>query len=121
VSSLLNDERPTQALQKSSVGLLPGQNCTGTLPSVASCHGTIVGSVTLNDQNFVGVATLWFGNRAVALDDLVIANDPLKPFVKLNSASWINDRGDIVALGTDSRQPQAPSNVYFLQRIDDEG
>jgi probable HAF family extracellular repeat protein len=104
--------------------LLPPLAQGGTQTSDAAAinnRGMIVGSVTLNDQNFAQVATLWRGKRAVALDDLVIANDPLKPFVKLNSASWINDRGDIVALGTDSRQPQASSNVYFLQRIDDEG
>jgi probable HAF family extracellular repeat protein len=100
--------------------LAPGETQTSDAAAINE-RGMIVGSVILNDQNFAEVATLWLGDRALALDDLVIANDPLKPFVKLTSASWINDHGDIVALGTDSRQPQAPSNVYFLQRIDDEG
>lgn len=106
--------------QDGSWTLLPPLASGGTQISDASAineRGMMVGSVTLSDQNFAQVATLWLGNRAVALDDLVVANDPLKPFVKLNSASWINDRGDIVALGTDSCQPQALSNVYFLQRI----
>lgn len=39
----------------------------------------------------------------VELDSLVRADDPLKPFVHLLFAGQINDRGDIVATGVDSR------------------
>jgi probable HAF family extracellular repeat protein len=97
--------------------LVPGETQQSDAAAINEL-GMIVGFVTLSEQNFAQVATLWLDGSARALDDLVIASDPLKPFVKLNSASWINDRGDIVALGTDSRQPQAPSNVYFLKRLD---
>ena len=97
--------------------LAPGES-QGSDASAINDRGMIVGTVTLSGQNS-SVATLWLGNRVAALDDLVVANDPLKPFVKLTSASWINDRGDIVALGTDSRQPQVPSSAYFLQRLED--
>jgi probable HAF family extracellular repeat protein len=37
------------------------------------------------------------------LNDLVDPTDPLKPYVLLSSAEAINDAGDIMAFGTDSR------------------
>jgi hypothetical protein len=62
-------------------------------------------------------ATLWLGTHVVELDRLVRADDPLKPFVHLTSAESINDRGDIVASGVDSRAPEART-VYFLTLFD---
>lgn len=74
--------------------------------------GVIVGSTTLSQPVFHSTATLWWGNRVVELDSLVRASDPLKPFVHLLYAHQINDRGDIVATGVDSRTNA--QIVYFM-------
>jgi probable HAF family extracellular repeat protein len=64
--------------------------------------GVIVGSTT-QLPDFRSTATLWWGSHVVELDRLVRADDPLKPFVHLQFGEQINDRGDIVATGVDSR------------------
>jgi probable HAF family extracellular repeat protein len=74
--------------------------------------GMAVGSTTLS-PDFRQTATLWWGNQAVELDSLVRADDPLKPFVHLTFAGQINDRGDIVATGIDSRTNLRI--VYFMR------
>ena len=61
-------------------------------------------------------ATLWFNGHAFVLENLVSASDPLKPFVRLDSASFVNLRGDILALGVDSRG-SAESKWYFLRLV----
>ncbi len=55
-----------------------------------------------------GNAFLWRndGNGTRNLNDLIDPADPLKPYVVLYWASGINDAGDIVADGTDSRTSQ---------------
>jgi probable HAF family extracellular repeat protein len=82
--------------------------------------GTMIGSTTLTGgDTSVRHATLWQGSRALILDDLVVASDPLKPFVRLTFAQWLNDRGDIITFGTDSRKPNTGETIYFLRRVDD--
>jgi probable HAF family extracellular repeat protein len=80
-------------------------------------RGEIAGGTTITGDNFASLATLWADGRALVINDLVVANDPLKPFVSLTSALMINDRGDIVSLGDDSRSPPTSSIRYFLQRV----
>jgi hypothetical protein len=75
----------------------------------------IVGSTSLS-PDFRSTATLWWGNHVVELDALVRAEDPLKPFVHLLFGEQINDRGDIVATGLDSRTNQRV--VYFMTLFD---
>jgi probable HAF family extracellular repeat protein len=82
--------------------------------------GIMVGSTMLFPSNdSVQRATLWQGGRALILDDLVVARDPLKSFVRLTFAQEINDRGDIIVRGVDSRTP-ASDAIYFLRRLDDD-
>lgn len=80
--------------------------------------GVIVGGTALPRQPSPFVATLWFRGHAVDLDTLIRDDDPLKPFVDLTSAHKINNRGDIVATGFDSRSPDARSSMYFLTLFD---
>jgi uncharacterized membrane protein len=67
-------------------------------------------------------ATLWHGSQVADLNTLVRENDPLKPYVQLESALLVNDRGEIVARGIDVRdfdQFDAPAvNHYLLTPID---
>lgn len=62
--------------------------------------GEIVGG---SDLQTGSRATLWEDEQIFDLNDLVRSNDPLRSFVTLESASLINDRGEIVAIGRDSR------------------
>jgi len=90
--------------------LSPGE--AGSSASSINNWGAIVGGATISQPQFHQTATLWFGNHVVELDSLVRADDPLKPFVHLLSALQINDRGDIVVLGVDSRTNARI--VYFM-------
>jgi probable HAF family extracellular repeat protein len=64
--------------------------------------GEIVGTSNLETG---ARATLWEGEQVFDLNGLIRSNDPLRPFVSLEDASSINDRGAIVATGRDSRAP----------------
>jgi len=75
--------------------------------------GAIVGSATTLTPVYRNTATLWLAGHVVELESLVRADDPLKPYVHLETASQINDRGDIVAMGVDSRRPNERIH-YFL-------
>jgi uncharacterized membrane protein len=79
--------------------------------------GVMTGSTSILQPQFRSVATLWLGNHVVELDSLVRADDPLKPFVHLTGAGPINDRGDIVAAGVDSRTPDLRT-TYFMTLFD---
>jgi probable HAF family extracellular repeat protein len=81
--------------------------------------GTMVGSTTLTGgDNFVQRATLWQGGRALILDELIDARDPLKSFIHLTFAQEINDRGDVIVRGLDSRTPASSDAIYFLRRVE---
>ena len=69
-------------------------------------RGRIVGESTNNSST--QLATIWNDGEPTDLNTLIDPDDPLRPFVTLTSARLINDRGEIVALGRDSR-------VGFLQ------
>jgi len=97
--------------QNGTMQLLPklaGEQASGAQSN--NNWGVIVGSTSLSGN--VSTATLWWGNRVVELDRLVRADDVLKPFVHLLFANNINDRGDIVAVGVDSRTNNRI--VYFM-------
>jgi probable HAF family extracellular repeat protein len=72
--------------------------------------GQIVGSTFPTDG---AVATVWENLVAYDLNDLIREDDPLKPFVTLTGADLINDRGQIVAQGVDSRDP-IHTHTYVL-------
>lgn len=74
--------------------------------------GMIVGTVYDFDAAVISTPALWFAGRAVDLNRLVRADDPLRAFVHLESPEHINDRGDIVVAGVDSRT--GARITYFL-------
>ena len=82
-------------------------------PAGINNWGMIVGSTIILQPQYRSTATLWLGSQVVELDRLVRADDPLKPFVHLESAELINDRGDIVVSGVDSRTP-GMRMTYFM-------
>lgn len=89
-------------------------NMTNNQPVDINNHGVIVGfSFHVDDEQTA--ATLW-PRRGDPLDvnTLIADDDPLKPFVRLRSANLINERGQIVASGTDSRDPPFSNSHYLL-------
>jgi uncharacterized membrane protein len=65
--------------------------------------GDIVGATFSNNGG--SIATLWRRGAPVDLNSLVRADDPFEPFVTLVAGNLINERGDIVVEGFDSRMP----------------
>jgi uncharacterized membrane protein len=49
-------------------------------------------------------AAAWFDGEAYDLNELIASDDPLKPYITLLEAREINNRGQIIAQGTDSRR-----------------
>jgi uncharacterized membrane protein len=60
------------------------------------------------------VALFWENEVVYRLDDLISEDDPLEPFVRLEIARWINNRGQIVALGQNSQNPLEGRVAYLL-------
>jgi len=77
--------------------------------------GAIVGEVRVSQPDNRRYATLWINGRPMILETLIRADDPLKPYVRLENASKINDRGEIVAFGVDSRAPE--QRRHYLLRF----
>jgi probable HAF family extracellular repeat protein len=92
----LNDATPMQDL-----GSLGG---TYSQASDMNSSGQVTGQATLAG-NAVHHAFLWRndGSKIQDLNTLIDPTDPLKPHVTLFNGDFINDRGDIVADGTDNR------------------
>jgi len=76
--------------------------------------GWVVGSGT-DSYYYSSTAILWRddGNGTRNLNDLIDPADPLKPYVVLSSAHAINDAGDILAVGYDSRDTNV--RTYLLR------
>jgi uncharacterized membrane protein len=97
----------------SMVKVLPliGTGAEGSAQSIND-WGQIVGSET----TALGVteAVIWQGSGASVsnLNTLVSRTDPLKPYVTLAEGSFINNLGQIVATGNDSRIPDFQQ--YYL-------
>lgn len=76
--------------------------------------GRIVGQTgVLFPEGMLQIATVWDNGKVFDLNTLIHPNDPLRAFVTLTSTGRINDRGEILATGTDSRT--GASGNYFLQ------
>jgi hypothetical protein len=58
----------------------------------------------------------WANGAVFDLNDVIAADDPLKRFVTLQSAEAINNGGEIVARGRDSREPRRTTS-YLLTPI----
>jgi len=77
-----------------------------------------LGQIVGVSQNATGARRpfFWDGTAMHDLDALVDPRDPLRPYVTLDEAWRINDRGDIAAEGKDSRQP-GNVHVFLLSRV----
>jgi len=98
------------------ITLLPALTSEHQNSSAGSINnrGVVVGSSGTNPgQTFRADATIWRGGRAADLNELIGDEDPLKPFVHLESAELINNRGQIVVRVRDSREPHN-SIIYLL-------
>src|SRR5262249_46893445 len=86
-----------------SLEMLPSVGAQ-TVTSAGGVHdlGQIVGAV----QSFAGgpqTAVIWDRSGGRDLNGLVAADDPLRPYITLTSAIAINNLGQIVSSGNDSR------------------
>lgn len=75
-------------------------------------RGVVVGESFSN--SFDSIPAIWRRGRAADLNALLAQDDPLQPFVHLERATLINDRGQIVVQGRDSRDPAANLSFYLL-------
>jgi probable HAF family extracellular repeat protein len=80
-----------------------------------NASGQVTGYAYLAGNGGVRHAFLWRndGTKMQDLNALIDATDPLKPFITLTSGTYINNLGDILADGTDSRT--GVSAPYLLQ------
>jgi len=62
------------------------------------------------------VAVLWQNGTAIDLNSRIAPSDPLQPYVYLRKASRINNLGQIVASGSDSRSSD-PDQWYVLTPV----
>jgi probable HAF family extracellular repeat protein len=91
----------------------------GTLGGIASyayainASGQVTGSADIASN--VSHAFLWRndGGAIVDVNTLIDSADPLKPYITLTSGEFIDQYGDIVADGTDSRTGKG--DLYLLQ------
>jgi uncharacterized membrane protein len=65
--------------------------------------GRIVGQTVASATGTGQIATVWDNGQVADLNALICPSDPRRGFVSLTWASSINDRGEILATGTDSR------------------
>jgi probable HAF family extracellular repeat protein len=94
-----------------SLGTLGGTNSQSNDIN-ASAQVTGWADITGNSTTH---AFLWRndGSKIVDLNTLIDSMDPLKPYITLTSGEFIDQYGDIVANGTDSRTGK--SDLYLLQ------
>jgi probable HAF family extracellular repeat protein len=104
--------------QNGTATLLPAPTPPETTLTSAALNindwGAIVGEVLVSEPDNRRFATLWINGHPILLENLISDDDPLKPFVRLESAFKINNRGEIAAFGTDSRTPEQRIN-YLLR------
>ena len=60
---------------------------------------------------------LWEDGVVYDINDLIAPDDPLKPYVTLIRSWLINDRGQLVVQGTDSRHPSVHQPPYLLTPV----
>jgi uncharacterized membrane protein len=97
---------------------------TTLLPLIDPTLDGASGAAGINNRGWVvgttispvtdGLATLWVNGVAYDLNTLISPDDSLQPFVRLMSASFINNAGLIVAGGIDSRRPGTSGGSPYL-------
>jgi len=84
---------------------IPGGTVEGSAGDINDL-GQIIGSVS-------GVPVIWQHGAAADLNSQIAPTDPLRPYVHLDVAYLINNLGEIVAIGHDSRNTDF-SQTYLL-------
>jgi uncharacterized membrane protein len=92
--------------------LLPGTTWSDT--NAINNRGAIVGRSFTDFTARDMVATIWRRGRPSNLNTQVAADDPARPFVHLQWGLLINDRGQIVAQGRDSRSTNPDEVGFYL-------
>jgi len=92
------------------------ENQTRNLANDINNSGRIVGETAMNQlDHTLQLATVWDNGQVADLNTLIHPDDPLRPYVTLTTGTLINDRGEIVAQGTDSRVGYL--QYYFLEPV----
>ncbi len=78
----------------------PEAECTSVYPVAINNWGVVLGDAGACPRGDA-VATIWLAMKPVALDDVIATADPLRAQLRLRTAIAINDRGQILATGTD--------------------
>jgi hypothetical protein len=86
-----------------------------SVPYDINNRGVVVGQSFSNAAD--ETATVWDGTRGQALETLIKLEDPLRPFVHLQLATFINGPGQIVAQGIDSRRTDGLFGYYLLTPV----
>jgi uncharacterized membrane protein len=94
---------------------LRGAEGYSSIPGRISDHGVIVGiSARSGDSGASRIATVWQDGVVTAVDDLIRANDPFKPYLHFEASIDVNTRGQILAYAHDSRDGTEASPKLFL-------
>lgn len=103
--------------ERGDLSLLPLlANQTRSAAGEINNSGRIVGQTEFGQPgSTVRVATVWDNGQVADLNTLIHPDDPLRAFVTLETADMINDRGEIVAVGRDSRVGFL--QIYFLEPV----
>jgi probable HAF family extracellular repeat protein len=92
------------------------ENQTQSLANDINNSGRIVGETTMNQPDrTLQLATVWDNGQVADLNTLIHPDDPLRAYVTLTTGTLINDRGEIVAQGADSRVGYL--QYYFLEPV----
>lgn len=94
---------------------LPGGNIWDVTTHGINNRGQIIGTEfrPLGEH----IPLLWEDDEVVDLNNLVDPADPLRPYVRLLNGGEINNSGQIVVLGVDSRAPNFRTIPYLLTPI----
>jgi uncharacterized membrane protein len=82
--------------------------------SINDCGDMVGTSILAATPPAQWIATIWRNTVPLDLNSLVSDADPLKPFVKMIEAFNINNAGQIVGVGIDSRIPQFQEHYAYL-------
>ena len=96
--------------------MTPDPALSSSQPRDINNRGLVVGSSFKNLQ-VSDTRTVWGGPRGQDVNTLISRQDPHQPFVSLKVAAHINNRGQIVAQGVDSRQPEGHISWYLLTPV----
>jgi uncharacterized membrane protein len=106
-----NEFAPPSTATDYSRAFLWQSGSVSELPRVANTHTTTEANGINDRGDVVGrsgasafSATVWLDGAAYDLNQLIAADDPLKPYIKLVEALEINNRGQIIVQATDSRR-----------------